>query len=148
MKPLPPYRRRRLPLALVFACACGQAGASELVYYPVNPTFGGNPNNASGLLSTAQAQNGFRAPQASPLQTFNDNLQRAIFSRLSSDALTALFGKGSTLAPGTYETAGFTIKVTDIGNGAVTIETTDKNSGASVSFTVSTGSYNVDTSGL
>jgi hypothetical protein len=36
--------------------------------------------------------------------------------------------------------------VTDIGNGAATIETTDKSSGASVSFTVSTGSYNVDTS--
>jgi curli production assembly/transport component CsgF len=148
MKPTPLSRRRRLPLALVVACACGQAGASELVYYPVNPAFGGNPNNASALLSTAQAQNGFKAPQTSPLQTFNDNLQRAIFSRLSSDALTALFGKGSSLAPGTYETAGFTIKVTDIGNGAVTIETTDKSSGASVSFTVSTGTYNVDTSGL
>lgn len=148
MKPIPFSRRPHLPLALVVAFACGQAGASELVYYPVNPTFGGNPNNASGLLSAAQAQNQFKAPQASPLQTFNDNLQRAIFSRLSSDALTALFGKGSSLTPGTYETAGFVIKVTDIGNGAVTIETTDKSSGASVSFTVATGSYNVDTSGL
>jgi curli production assembly/transport component CsgF len=30
--------------------------ASEMVYHPVNPTFGGNPLNGSFLLSTAQAQ--------------------------------------------------------------------------------------------
>ena len=30
--------------------------ASELVYHPVNPTFGGNPLNGAPLLSQAQAQ--------------------------------------------------------------------------------------------
>lgn len=140
--------RMRAMLAVFVVLACSEAVASELIYYPVNPSFGGNPNNASGLLSVAQAQNHFKATPDSPLKTFNDNLQRAIFSRLSSDALTALFGKGSVLAPGTYETAGFTIKVTDTGGGSLTIETTDKSSGASVSFTVSTGSYAVDTSDL
>ena len=144
---LPPHAMRTLLAALV-ALACSEALASELVYYPVNPSFGGNPNNASGLLSVAQAQNHFKATPDSPLKTFNDNLQRAIFSRLSSDALTALFGKGSGLVPGSYETAGFLIKVTDTGGGSLTIETTDKSSGATLSFTVSTGSYAVDTSGL
>jgi curli production assembly/transport component CsgF len=32
------------------------AFASEMVYHPVSPTFGGNPLNGSFLLSTAQAQ--------------------------------------------------------------------------------------------
>ena len=32
------------------------AVASEIVYHPVNPTFGGNPLNGTPLLSQAQAQ--------------------------------------------------------------------------------------------
>ena len=145
MNILPSLPTLRALLVALVALACGEALASELVYYPINPSFGGNPNNASGLLSVAQAQNPYKAPTASPLQTFNDNLQRAIFSRLSSDAMTALFGKNSGLVPGSYETAGFTIKVTDTGGGSLTIETTDKSSGQTLSFTVSTGAYSVDT---
>ena len=42
-------------LALSVACglalwACA-AGASELVYVPVNPNFGGSPSNGPGLLA-------------------------------------------------------------------------------------------------
>jgi len=36
--------------------ASAPALASQMVYHPVNPTFGGNPLNGSSLLSTAQAQ--------------------------------------------------------------------------------------------
>lgn len=45
-----------------FACIVGVAGfltpalATEQVYHPISPTFGGNPNNGTFLLSTAQAQ--------------------------------------------------------------------------------------------
>jgi curli production assembly/transport component CsgF len=45
-----------------FACALGAAGfltpayATEQVYHPISPTFGGNPLNGPFLLSTAQAQ--------------------------------------------------------------------------------------------
>jgi curli production assembly/transport component CsgF len=46
---------------IITACAllglsAAPAVASEMVYHPVNPTFGGNPLNGSFLLSTAQAQ--------------------------------------------------------------------------------------------
>jgi len=41
--------------------------ASEQVYRPVSPTFGGNPLNGSFLLSTAQAQGkGAKSGQQSP----------------------------------------------------------------------------------
>ena len=140
---------RLRPLLVLAAIAGGaSASASEMVYYPINPAFGGNPNNASGLLSVAQAQNHFKSTPDSPLKTFNDNLQRAIFSRLSSEAMTKLFGPGSVLSPGTYETAGFTIDVKDTGGGTLTIVTTDKSTGATVSFTVASDSYSADTSGL
>ena len=112
----------------------GSAKATELVYTPINPVFGGSPLNAGGLLALANAQNGYRAPAKSALQSFNDNLQQAILSRLSSQALTNLFGKNSNLVPGTYDTGAYSIEVTDTGNGVLKIITTDKSSGDVVSF--------------
>ena len=122
---------------MLLSCA---ASATEMVYAPVNPSFGGNPNNAPGLLAVAQAQNGYKAPTKSALETFNTNLQSAILSRLTTESLTLMFGKSSTLAAGTYDTAGYTITVTDNGNKVLTIQTTDKASGASATFTVSASS--------
>ena len=46
----------------LFVCALGAGGfltpvlATEQVYHPISPTFGGNPNNGTFLLSTAQSQ--------------------------------------------------------------------------------------------
>ncbi len=130
---------RQLQLGCLFMSICASAGATELVYAPVNPSFGGNPNNAAGLLGIAQAQNPYKAPTNSPLQTFNNNLQNSILSRLSTEAVNTLFGKASPLTPGTYDTLNYTIKISDAGNGDLTIETTDKGSGATASFTVNAG---------
>ena len=129
-----------LPCVLLLALWGGtQAGATELVYTPNNPSFGGNPNNAFGLMSIAQAQNGFTAPVVSPVEAFNLSLQRAILSRLTSQTITKIFGTSPTLENGTYETPGYTINVTYIPNTSqVTITTTDKSSGAVSSFEVST----------
>jgi curli production assembly/transport component CsgF len=57
--------------------------ASELVYHPVNPTFGGNPLNGSFLLSTAQAQgqgtkSGAQSPDLSGLTNALANLGQTI----------------------------------------------------------------------
>lgn len=43
-------------IIMVGISAAAPALASQMVYHPVNPTFGGNPLNGSSLLSTAQAQ--------------------------------------------------------------------------------------------
>jgi curli production assembly/transport component CsgF len=53
--------------------------ASELIYHPVNPTFGGNPLNGSFLLSQAQAQgegvkSGSQGPDLSGLNSALSNL--------------------------------------------------------------------------
>ena len=89
-----------------------------------------------GLLAQAKAQNKYKAPAKTDLEAFNDNLQRAILSRLSSQALTNLFGKNSNLVPGNYDTGAYTITVTDLGNGVLRIDTTDKSTGAVVTFEV------------
>jgi curli production assembly/transport component CsgF len=58
---------------------CSTGLASQLVYQPTNPTFGGNPLNGSFLLSTAQAQglgtkSGSNGPDLSGLDNALSNL--------------------------------------------------------------------------
>jgi curli production assembly/transport component CsgF len=63
---------------LVFvAHAPATAFASEMVYHPVIPAFGGNPLNGSALLSTAQAQGeGVKSGSQGPdLSGLNDALK-------------------------------------------------------------------------
>lgn len=126
-------------LLLLPLWAAAPAAATEMVYSPVNPSFGGNPNNAPGLMSIAQAQNGFTAPVLSPIANFNLSLQRVILSRLTSQSLTTMFGANNTLVPSPIpiETVGYTILVS-AGEipGTITITTTDKTSGAIASFTI------------
>jgi len=49
-------------IAFRIMCVAGVVGlltpafATEQVYHPINPALGGNPNNGSFLLSTAQSQ--------------------------------------------------------------------------------------------
>lgn len=50
------------PLAIALALATGSAVASQLVYTPVNPSFGGNPLNGTYLLNKAQAENSHQPP--------------------------------------------------------------------------------------
>jgi curli production assembly/transport component CsgF len=129
-----------MPFALAVSL---DASATELVYTPINPSFGGNPNNASALLSIAAAQNTYKAPALSALERFNASLQQAILNRLSTQSLATIFGANSTLVPGTYDTSAYTIQITDSGNGTLTIATTDKKTGAVVSFEVSTAELSV-----
>src|SRR5882724_13168419 len=66
-------------IIMLAANAPAAAVASEMVYHPVIPTFGGNPLNGSALLSTAQAQgegvkSGSQGPDLSGLNNALSNL--------------------------------------------------------------------------
>jgi curli production assembly/transport component CsgF len=136
-------------LVLAVACNClagTTASASEIVYKPVNPSFGGDPANALGLLAKAQTTNkhtdpnassGSAGQQQSPLQQFNDMLERSILSSLTSAATSKLMTNTGALIPGTVETANFKIVISDLGNGSLQVTTTDKTTGAFTTFIVS-----------
>lgn len=120
------------------------AGASEMVYVPVNPSFGGNPNNGVILLNSAQATNKHKdtnvtSPSAfapkTPLQLFNDTLERTILNQLASATASKISADGK-LIPGTVETANFIINIIDLGGGALQVTTTDRVTGISTSFQV------------
>ncbi|MDD1012682.1 curli assembly protein CsgF [Pseudomonas rubra] len=122
-------KTRRLAFALLAALG-SQAGATELVYTPVNPAFGGNPLNGTWLLNNAQAQNDHDDPaikdrasafaSTSALERFTSQLE----SRLLSQLLTNI-NNGNT---GSLQTDAFIINVID-DSGALSIQITDRVTG-------------------
>lgn len=123
--------------------------ATEIVYAPNHPAFGGNPLNGPVLLNEANAQNKFTDPsissalsrfgsQSSQLDLFNQRLQSLILDRLANSLTSGLFDSSGNLKPGTVDTNTFTITIVDLGGGVLQITTTDKTTGSTTTFQVST----------
>jgi len=123
---------------------CQHALAQDLVYTAKNPAFGGNPYNYSWMLSSAQAQDTYKAPvdessaysryATDPAQDFAESLNRQILSRLSREIVTRQFGE-EALAEGSYLLGDYQIDIGDAGNG-VNITITDNTTGATTTVEV------------
>ncbi len=83
-------------IGIVISVMCllaGEASASPLVYTPVNPNFGGNPNNASLLLGEAADNNHFQAkaaPGISPSQAIANDITEGILTKTEADVITQI----------------------------------------------------------
>ena len=70
--------------------------AQDMVYEPIDPSFGGNPFNSAHLLGVANAQNDYKDPDArnsnSQADIFARQLQSRLLSALSSQIVDAIFG--------------------------------------------------------
>lgn len=83
--------------------AAAPASAQDLMYQPVNPSFGGNPFNSSHLLGLAETQKDFKDPDAVDRQSsglsqtdlFVRNLQSRLLSNLSGQVVDAIFGENA-----------------------------------------------------
>ncbi|WP_375572412.1 curli assembly protein CsgF [Seohaeicola saemankumensis] len=104
---------RRVAAGLLLASslsALGQAAvAQDLVYTPINPSFGGSPLNSSHLLSIANAQRsatardaetndglsgtGIDTPSTSNADLFVRQLEGRLLSALASQVTDAIFGE-------------------------------------------------------
>ena len=85
-------------LVVFTALCCAPAAAQDIVYQPVDPSFGGNPFNSAHLLGIANAQNDFSAPSSSSSSSsqadiFARQLQSRLLSALSSQIVDAIFGE-------------------------------------------------------
>jgi len=71
------------------------AYASELVYTPINPSFGGNPLNGSFLLGKAQAQNKHKAKisEKTYAEKFQESLERAYINKMVREITDLAFGE-------------------------------------------------------
>jgi curli production assembly/transport component CsgF len=119
--------------------------AQDFVYTPKNPAFGGNPYNYSWMLSSAQAQDTYKAPAddsdpysryygSDPVNDFSESLNRQILSQLSRQIVAKQFGEDA-LAEGSYLLGDYQI---DIGNesGGLSITILDNTTGATTTVTV------------
>ncbi|EDL55632.1 curli production assembly/transport component CsgF precursor [Vibrio mediterranei AK1] len=110
--------------------------ASELVYTPVNPTFGGNPLNSTILINHANAINDYQDPNASSFdfeeESALDRLASSLESRLISQLLADI-GNGNT---GQLETDDFFLNVVD-DSGTLLVQIVDKATGESTEISVS-----------
>lgn len=77
----------------------GRATASELVYTPVNPSFGGNPFNSAHLLGVANATNKYKDPDAitsgDPAQQFLRTIQNRLVAAVSNQIVDLIFGENA-----------------------------------------------------
>ena len=75
--------------------------AQDLVYEPINPSFGGNPFNSGHLLAIANAQNDYEEPvdevdeTQQQLDRFIRSLQSRLLSSLSTQVANAIFGENA-----------------------------------------------------
>ncbi|AEC19777.1 curli production assembly/transport protein CsgF [Pusillimonas sp. T7-7] len=75
--------------------------------------------------------------ERSPLQIFNETLERSIISRLATAASSKIVDPDTgQFVPGTLETDSFLINIVDLGNGYLSIKTTDKLTGGETTFQV------------
>lgn len=122
---------------LVFAFVCVGCGlsvpatAQDMVYEPINPSFGGNPFNSAHLLGIANAQNDFKDPKAattgSQADIFARQLQSRLLSALSTQIVDAIFGDNPQ-ERGTIKFGGQTIEFVR-GLDSVTLTITDDTTG-------------------
>jgi curli production assembly/transport component CsgF len=93
---------RALFCGLAAAClTVSAASAQDMVYEPINPSFGGNPFNSAHLLGIAGAINDYKDPTAksttgtSQSDLFARQLQSRLLSALSSQITNAIFGENA-----------------------------------------------------
>ena len=98
--------------------------ATELVYTPVNPSFGGSPLNGAWLLGNAQAQNDTKDPDAIDRSSLTGTSALDRFtSQLESRLLSDLLGDVRDGRTGSITTDDFIVNIIndDIGNLVVNI---------------------------
>ena len=123
-------RTKYAAFAAGVAVAFSQAAAAQdMVYTPIDPTFGGNPFNSSHVLGIANAQNNFKDPSASTsgsqADIFARQLQSRLLSALSGQIVDAVFGPNAQ-DHGTVDFGGQTIAwIRDLDSVTLTITNDD-----------------------
>jgi curli production assembly/transport component CsgF len=133
---------RRHLLFIFFFAASNIGLAQSLVYRPVNPSFGGDTFNYNWLMSSAQAQDKTKDPDASklasaanqdPLADFTTTLNRQILNSISQRLIKDQFGEEG-IKEGVYQFGDFIVNVSPGTEGLIVRITDGK--GGETSITV------------
>lgn len=105
-----------------------ESSAGELIYQPLNPSFGGDPFMGSYLLGKAQSQDTNSDPNARSLEPLSSterliqSLESRLISQLISDVGAGEIGEGS------FDSGEFSVVVRDEG-GQLIVRVVDKVTG-------------------
>ena len=84
---------------LLLVLGIGTAGATELVYRPISPGFGGSPFNGNYVLGVAEANERQRGPRPQlfddPSQQFVRTLQASLMGDIGRRVAEAIFGENA-----------------------------------------------------
>lgn len=95
------YLHAKAVFAALIFCVLnpGDAHASDLVYTPQNPSFGGNPFNSAHLLGIANAINNYKDPSAldasNPANQFLRTIQSRLLSAVATQVTDLIFGENA-----------------------------------------------------
>lgn len=119
---------------LLISCVCvvANATATEIVYQPINPSFGGNPLNGNFLLQKAQSQNAHTAPDSD--RSFVDRFREAL-ERNIINSLTRRIADGEIIE-GIYNTGEYTVEVVGQPDGSVIVYITHNETGEQTIITM------------
>ncbi|WP_227368907.1 curli assembly protein CsgF [Halomonas sp. M20] len=115
-------------MATVVLAAAGMVQAGDLIYRPINPSFGGDPFNSSHLLQTAEIQNEYKDDgsefdslfeEPSAAEEFADAINRTLIGESANELANAVFEQGTPSGSFTfddamvsYQTVGDRMKIT------------------------------------
>lgn len=116
----------KICLLAIFCFATSHLFAQQFVFGFTNPSFGGNPLNASWLLQSAQAQSDYQqknsngnASNATSLEDFATNLNNQILYSLANAIIQKQFGNTDKLKEGLYNVGQFRINIGSGANGLI-----------------------------
>lgn len=109
-------------LLIIALSLSGKVLAQDFTFTFYNPSFGGNPNNGSYLLQSAQAQSEYKEKtdltnQPTSLDDFATNLNNQILYRLADAIVQQQFGISSTVKDGEYQIGKYKINIGRDSNG-------------------------------
>lgn len=135
--------KKTLLIGTFFLLCMNVLNAQELVYIPINPSFGGNSFNHAWMMNEAEAQNKFKDKSSSssfglserdPLKDFEESLSRQLLSQLSREIITDTFGE-TEFEEGNYEIGNYSIEILNDLDG-VNINITDNSNNSSTSIVI------------
>jgi curli production assembly/transport component CsgF len=125
----PVVRSLKWAAVAVMGLAAFGAQAGDLSYSPINPSFGGNPNNASFLMQGAEGSNTYKRKKervdsikkeqdnpysSDPVKEFTRTLNSRLLSGLSDKIADAIYGDKSQ-SSGTFVVNGTTVSFNTVG---------------------------------
>ncbi len=119
---------KRALLALALSATVTAATGGELIYQPLNPSFGGDPFMGTYLLGKAQSQDTNTDPNTRSIESISstERLVQSLESRLISQLISDV-GSGN-VGQGSFDSGDFNVVVRDEG-GQLIVRVVDKVTG-------------------